>query len=104
MAGVEGGWATRVVWCIQSQVTGSPPLLFDMDILCEMKHEELSSEIDALHTPGNEHVRRHQQEVDLFLQNFSDVCRNSVQTENRKKLIHKQSQKVSCINFVKNRT
>ena len=26
-------------WCAESQITGSPPLLSDLDILCEMEHE-----------------------------------------------------------------
>ena len=43
-----GGWATHVVCCSESQITGSPPLLLitgspplmsDWDILCEMEHE-----------------------------------------------------------------
>ena len=25
--------------CAESQITGSPPLLSDLDILCEMEHE-----------------------------------------------------------------
>ena len=30
--------------CTESQITGSPPLLSDLDILCEMEHEGHGSE------------------------------------------------------------
>ena len=39
VVGVGGGEATHVVCCAESQITGSPPLLSDLDILCEMEHE-----------------------------------------------------------------
>ena len=41
VVGVEGGLATHVVCCAESQITGSPPLLSDLDILREMEHEGL---------------------------------------------------------------
>ena len=39
VVGEGGGLATHVVCCAESQITGSPPLLSDLDILCEMEHE-----------------------------------------------------------------
>ena len=36
---VDGGSATHVVYCAESQITGSPPLLSDLDILFEMEDE-----------------------------------------------------------------
>ena len=39
--GLGGGLATHVVCCSESQITGSPPPLFELDILCEMEHEGL---------------------------------------------------------------
>ena len=39
VVGEGDGWATHVVYCAKSQITGSPPLLSDLDILCEMEHE-----------------------------------------------------------------
>ena len=39
VVGEGGGEATHVVCCAESQITGSPPLLSDLDILCEMEHE-----------------------------------------------------------------
>ena len=41
VVGVEGSKATHVVCCAESQITGSPPLLSDLDILCEMEREGL---------------------------------------------------------------
>ena len=42
VVGVEGGLAIHVVCCAESQITGSPPLVSDLDILCEMEHEGLT--------------------------------------------------------------
>ena len=39
---VMGGWATHVVCCAESQLKCSPPLLSDLDILCEIEHEGLA--------------------------------------------------------------
>ena len=39
VVGVGGGEATHVVCCADSQITGSPPLLSNLDILCEMERE-----------------------------------------------------------------
>ena len=39
VVGVGGGQATHVVCCAESQITGSLPLLSDLDIVCEMEHE-----------------------------------------------------------------
>ena len=41
VVGVGGCKATHIVCCAESQITGSPPLLSDLDILCEMEHERL---------------------------------------------------------------
>ena len=39
VVGVGGRYATHVVCCAESQITGSPPLVSDLDILCEMEHD-----------------------------------------------------------------
>ena len=39
VVGVGGGLATHVVCYTESQITGSPPLLSDLDIFCEMEQE-----------------------------------------------------------------
>ena len=36
---MEGGLAPHVVCCAESQITGSPPLLYDLDMVLEMEHE-----------------------------------------------------------------
>ena len=48
VVGVEGGKATRVVCCAESQITGLLPLLSDLDILCEMEHEEQQEDFGKL--------------------------------------------------------
>ena len=39
MVGVGGDWATHVVCCAESQITGSPPLLSYLDIVYTVEHE-----------------------------------------------------------------
>ena len=39
VVGVGGGWAIHVVCCTESQITGSPPLLSDIDTVCETEND-----------------------------------------------------------------
>ena len=45
VVGVGRGKAAHVVCCAESQITGSPPLLSDWDILCDMDHEGQSASL-----------------------------------------------------------